>query len=350
MIVHPKISICIPAYNRSDVLPPLLESILTQDYYDYDILICEDKSPQRDAIREVVMKFKGLYPCVINYFENDENLGYDANVRNLVEKATGEYCFFMGNDDLMCPGALATVASALDRHANVGVVLRSYAAFDGSPDNISQTFRYFENETFFPAGPSTIATFYRRSVVIPGMVIHRREALKYGTEQFDGILLYQLYLVANVLVSMNGVFLPDIVVLYRNGGIPEFGNSEKERGKFVPEVRTPESSLHFMRGMFEIASHVEKTRDVPIYKSIVRDIGNYSYPILALQSKQPLRVYCNYVYHLARMGLWKNGLFYLYSLLLLVLGSERVDRVIRHVKSRLGYTPTIGRVYRGDSV
>ncbi len=69
-------------------------------------------------------------PGTLFYYENETNLGYDANVRNLVEKATGQYCFFMGNDDLMCAGALKDVAGILERHQNVGLVLKSYAWFD----------------------------------------------------------------------------------------------------------------------------------------------------------------------------------------------------------------------------
>jgi glycosyltransferase involved in cell wall biosynthesis len=167
----PLISVCIPAYNRAEVLPELLDSIFSQDFDDFEIVICEDCSPQRAQIAEVVGRYSIIRPSLIRYFENSENLGYDGNIRNLIEKSQGEYCLFMGNDDLMCEGALRKVADAVSRYQNIGVLLRSYAAFDGSPTNIVQTFRYFDRELFFPAGAETISTIYRRSVVIPGMVI-----------------------------------------------------------------------------------------------------------------------------------------------------------------------------------
>jgi abequosyltransferase len=343
------LSVCIPAYNRSEVLPELLDSILSQNFEFYEIVICEDMSPQREEIKAVVQRYMKLKPGYIRYFENELNLGYDANLRNLIEKSSGNYCFFMGNDDLMYPGALRTVASALERYNNVGVILRSYASFDGTPDKINQTFRYFDREIFFPAGPLTIATFYRRSVVIPGVVFSRSEALKFSTDRFDGTLLYQLYLVANILVDMNGVFLPEILALYRNGGIPDFGNSEKEVGKFVPEDQTPESSLHFMRGMLEIAIWVEKSRRISIYYPILWDIGNYSYPILAIQSRRSPSVFVKYAYGLARMGVWKSGMFFAYFFAILLFGAKRVDALIRFIKQRLGHTPTIGAVYRGKT-
>ena len=342
-----KISVCIPAYNRPELLPPLLESVLSQNYTDFEIVICEDYSPKRQEISEIAAAYGKKRPGVIFYHENEVNRGYDGNIRNLIERASGGYCLFMGNDDLMCPDALATVASAVARYDNIGVVLRTYASFDESPDNINQVFRYFQNETFFPAGPDTISTFYRRSVVISGMVVHRQEALKYSTQRFDGTLLYQLYLVANILTKMNGVFVPQILALYRNGGTPDFGNSEKEKGRFTPKVQTPESSLRFMKGMLEIARWTEETRNIQIYKPILTDIGNYCYPILSIQSKLPMAVFVKYAYRLAVMGFWKNGLFYLYFLSLLVLGPDRVDRIIQYIKRRIGHTPIIGKIYRG---
>ena len=179
------------------------------------------------------------------------------------------------------------------------------------------------------------------------MVVHRQEALKYSTQRFDGTLLYQLYLVANILTKMNGVFVPQILALYRNGGTPDFGNSEKEKGRFTPKVQTPESSLRFMKGMLEIARWTEETRNIQIYKPILTDIGNYCYPILSIQSKLPMAVFVKYAYRLAVMGFWKNGLFYLYFLSLLVLGPDRVDRIIQYIKRRIGHTPIIGKIYRG---
>lgn len=346
--IHTKISVCIPAYNRPEVLSALLESILSQTYTNFEIVICEDYSPRREEISCIVAAYAKQYPCIISYHENEKNLGYDGNIRNLIAKATGEYCLFMGNDDLMCADALTVVASAIARHQNIGVVLRSYASFDGSPDNINQIFRYFQSETLFPAGSNTISTFYRRSVVISGMVVNREEALKYSTERFDGTLLYQLYLVANILTKMDGIFVPEILALYRNGGIPDFGNSEKEKGLFTPKVQTPESSLCFMRGMLEIALWTEASQKIKIYKPIIADIGNYCYPILSIQSQQPKYIFLKYTYKLAGMGLWKNKMFYIYFLTLLFFGSKRVDQIIRYIKRCVGHTPVIGGLYRGE--
>lgn len=342
-------SVCIPAYNRPEYLPPLLDSIFTQDCDDYEIVICEDKSPKRTEIAEIVKQYNAKYPGKIHYFENEKNLGYDGNFRNLIEKSTGEYCLFMGNDDLMAPKALSVIKKGIDSHENVGIVMRAYSSFDTTPDKVNQVFRYFPQDAFFAAGDDTIVTFFRRLVVIPGITIHRDSALAVATDEFDGTLLYQLHLVANILCHKNGLYLNDIVVFYRNGGVPEFGNSESEKGKFVPGVRTPDSSVEFMKGMFRISKRFEEKTGRKVNDRIIQDVANYSYPILSVQARQRFSVFFKYYRDLAKIGFGKNKMFHLYFFALTFLGVEGGDSMIRWIKNQLGYTPVIGSISRGSS-
>lgn len=345
---RPLLTVCIPAYNRAGLLAPLLDSILGQDFDDFDVLICEDGSPERAAIAGVVQRFQQMYPGRIHYEENAANLGYDGNIRRLVERAQGHYCVFMGNDDLLCAGALASIAAAVRRHPDCGVVVRSYASFEESPDRFKQVFRYYPQEYVLPAGAQAVFTAYRRSVVISGMVIHRDAAAVVATTRFDGTLLYQLYLVGMILARRSVVFVPQIIALRRDGTPPDFGNSASERGKFVPRDQTPESSIHFMQGMLAIAKHVGEATQLDVSPAIRADIGNYAYPILSIQAKRPLHVFVKYGLALARLGLWRYPLFHLYFVTLLLIGSDRSDSIINMIKRRLGHTPRFGAAREGQ--
>jgi len=339
---RPILTVCIPAYNRAGLLKPLLDSILSQNFDDFDILICEDGSPERAAIAGVVHGFQQRHPERIQYEENTSNLGYDGNIRRLVERAKGQYCVFMGNDDLMCAGALDAIAAAIQRQPDCGVVVRSYATFDVNPEQFNQVYRYFPDEHVLPAGAQAIFTAYRRSVVIPGMVINREAALSVATDRFDGTLLYQLYLVGMILAKRSVIFVPQIIALRRDGTRPDFGNSAAEQGRFVPHDQTPDSSIYFMQGMLSIAKYVEETTQLNVFESIRSDIGNYSYPILSIQGKRPLGVFMKYGVALAKLGLWRYPLFHLYFITLLVLGPDRSDSIIKMIKKRLGHTPRFG--------
>lgn len=347
-LASPKFSVCIPAYNRAALLPELLDSIFSQDYGTFEVVIVEDCSPERTEIAAVARSYAAKYPGRLSYHENVENLGYDGNLRRLVEVATGDYVVFMGNDDLMARGALSAMANAVRRYPQVGVILRSYASFKTSPDDPVQTFRYFDSDAFFPAGAATITTFFRRCVFISGMVVRREIALAFSTDRFDGTLLYQQHLVGEILARENGIYLAKVVSFHRLGGTPDFGNSLVERGLFVPHEQTPESSIHFMRGMLSIAASLEKSTALPVYQPILHDIGNYAYPILSIQAQRPRGVFFSYVRALGRLGFWRVPLFYAYALGLFVFGRNACDRVIAMIKRRLGRAPKIGRVYSGQ--
>jgi hypothetical protein len=182
------------------------------------------------------------------------------------------------------------------------------------------------------------------------MVVRRADALMYATSEFDGTLLYQLYLVGRILVDKKGLFLPEVLTLYRNGGIPYFGNSAAERGNFVPGIVAPDASLHFMRSMLRIAAALEERCGLPVYQPIVKDLSNYSYPFIAIQAHQPWRIYVPYCWRLARLGFGRYPLFHAYLFGLLLLGPTRVEGLIRFVKKRLGRTPVIGSVHQGNPV
>ena len=78
-------SICIPSYNRPAEIRRLLNSIDTTHVDEVEIVICEDKSPKREEIRKQVLDFKSKTQYEVNYIENEENCGYDKNLRNLIQ-------------------------------------------------------------------------------------------------------------------------------------------------------------------------------------------------------------------------------------------------------------------------
>jgi abequosyltransferase len=346
----PLISVCIPAFNRATLLPPLLDSIIKQDCADFDIVIAEDFSPERVAIAAKVSEYQKRIGSKVRYYENPQTLGYDGNLRRLLELATGEYVLFMGNDDLLAPSALKQISTVLAAYSDVAVVLRSYSSFYHDVNNVEQTFRYFPEDRYFKPGAESITTFFRRSVFISGLLVKRSEALACSTKFFDGTLLYQQHLIGQILKRNAGYYISNTIAYHRLGGVPDFGTSKSEKGFHIPRQQTPESSLHFIRGMLSIARSLEEPRGVTVYDAILRDIGNYSFPILAIQADKDIAVYINYAFKLAMLGLWRAPLFYIYAFGLLILGRRRCVGLINQVKSYFNYTPILGQVFSGHSI
>ena len=339
---RPIFSICIPAYNRARHLGPLLDSIFQQDFDDFEIVVCEDQSPERDEIVSIIRDFDRRYSGRIRVFLNEENLGYDGNIRNLVDKSSGEFCFFMGNDDVMCPRALRIAADLIRRHQNVGVVLRSYGWFDETPDRLAAEVRYFSEEREFQPGRDAISISFRRSGVISGYIVHRDSALEVATSGFDGTLYYQMHLTANVLVHRCAVYTPATLVLCRNSEPPDFGNSQAERGAYVPGWYTPAARLKMVKGALSIVTNLKNTRGIDLVDDITRDYANYFYPYIRDQlSASPRQLFWLYR-EFAKLGLGRYWPFHMYFVLGYVLGARRFDACIKLGRKVLGRSPRFG--------
>lgn len=229
------------------------------------------------------------------------------------------------------------------------VVLRSYSSFLTDPEKPVQVFRYFDEDRVFPPGPETVVTFFRRCVFISGMVFKRSSAAAHATNKFDGTLLYQQHLAGQILAKESGIYLNRILSFHRLGGVPDFGASVAEQGLFVPRQQTTDSSVHFMRGMLAISNSLDEHSRVKVGRRILKDIGNYSYPILSIQADRRIGEFLSYLWQLLKLGFWRIPLFYVYAFGLLVLGRKNCDYIIACIKRVLGRAPLLGSVYKGQS-
>ncbi len=337
-------SICIPAYNRAHYLTALLDSIVKQDFRDFEIVICEDRSPERGLIAAIAQDYQTRYPEMLRYFENEENLGYDGNVRNLVQKASGEFCFFMGNDDVMCEGALENAASVIHRYPNVGLVLKSYGWFNETPANVNQIIRWFNEEREFAAGAPAIRFAFRRSGVLSGYIVHREAANEAATNKFDGTLYYQMHLTASVLITKTAVCTPKVLILCRENEPPDFGHNAKEKGRYVPGRYTAQARLNMVSGALSIIRDLKETRGIDMVEDVIHDYANYFYPYIKDQLTLPLGDYYKLYRGYGRMGFAKYPLFHLYFLLAYLLGERKFDALTAVIRKRLEHSPQFGKL------
>lgn len=120
----PKISVCIPAYNRAHLIGATVRSVLAQNYDDYEIVVSDNCSS--DDTVEVVRRFGDSR---IKVFRNERNLGMYPNFNRCIERTTGEYIKFLLSDDyFVTRDALATYVRVLDAHPEVGLVSSAYVS------------------------------------------------------------------------------------------------------------------------------------------------------------------------------------------------------------------------------
>jgi len=342
--MSPSFSICIPAFNRPRELSELLDSIASEAPGDWEIVVSEDCSPKRDEIVAAVRQFAQTHALLtVRYLTTPVNLGYDGNLRFLIDHASGRYCVFIGDDDLWCAGGLNELRNAIGAVPDAGVILRAWQTIAKDTGETVDVHRYFASDRVFKAGPETVAAFFRRSVFVSGLAIRTDAARAVSSSRFDGTLLYQLHLAGNILMTLPGYYISRITALRRAGGEHYFGSSVSERERFAPRQLTPDHSLNFVRGMFEIAESLESAHGREVGKLIRSDMARYSYPLLAIQARtcDPAS-FQRYASALAGLGLGKYFSFRAYRLALTVAGFRFCNSFIQVLKRLFGSTPVMG--------
>lgn len=111
-------SILIPAYKAS-FLKEALESVLSQTFDDYEVIIVNDNSPEN--IDDIVHMFNDKH---IRYYKNKKNCGAENVVDNwniCLSYAHGDYVVCMGDDDKVKPNFLEEYYKLIIKYPNVNV-------------------------------------------------------------------------------------------------------------------------------------------------------------------------------------------------------------------------------------
>lgn len=334
------VSICIPSYNRPFELRRLLDSIDSQKHKEeIEIVICEDKSPNRGEIGRQVREFAEKSNYDVIYHENEVNLGYDRNLQNLIRRATGEYIIFMGDDDLFIENALDTYIDFLKHHSNCGYILRSYIS--ESKDGKQQVFRYFKDEVELTPGDDAYITMFTRSVFISGFTIKRQYALDFETSQFDGSLLYQLYLLAEVCRIYPSINCNILLTKSIEGGVPFFGSSETEKNLYTPGTITVDNSVNFMNWYVVIIKFMGEKYKSDSSEKLLLEMSKYIYPTLSIQRNKGRKEFKKYARRLKKIGLGRSKYFDLYYYALLIFGKKNCDTMVRKLKNAIGRRPKL---------
>jgi glycosyltransferase involved in cell wall biosynthesis len=116
-----KVSFLIPSKDRLDLLKDTIDSILSQDGLDFEIIVSDNAS--KEDYRTYVT---GLRDDRIKYVRRAEPVPVTENWRAALAHATGDYIHMLGDDDVLVPGFSATVKPHLSPNGPDIVYLAGY--------------------------------------------------------------------------------------------------------------------------------------------------------------------------------------------------------------------------------
>lgn len=123
----PKVSVLIPTYNCASYLDEAIQSVLSQTYSNYELVILDNAS--KDGTAELVQKYVGDER--VRYYKNDHTISLVDNWNKCLEYVRGEYVKYLCADDKFHPQMLEKFVAAMDEYPTVSLVA-AYKRYFGS--------------------------------------------------------------------------------------------------------------------------------------------------------------------------------------------------------------------------
>jgi len=137
---YPLVSVGIITYNQRIYLKECIESILSQDYPNIEIVVGDDGSTDgtQEMLKEYSKKYAGKFKLILS----KRNEGITKNQNKVLSLCRGKYIAWMGGDDLMLPGKIRKQVEYMENNPNCYICYHNLEVFD------SQTGRvlYYFNE------------------------------------------------------------------------------------------------------------------------------------------------------------------------------------------------------------
>ena len=241
---NPKISVCIPVYNGADYIRDAINSVLSQDFSDFELLIIDNHST--DNTINVVKEFNDTR---IKLIINESNIGLIPNWNKAIEMATGLYIKILPADDFIYPGCLKKQCSILDAdlEEKISMVCARRNIVDTSGKILFN--RGVSKKNCLISGIKAINKNTRSGGNIigeAGAVMFRKRIIeKTGLFNSDIFYVLDLDLWYKILLFGNLYVFSDILSAFRVSGssasVKIINNQHRDNVKFIKKIYTDRS-------------------------------------------------------------------------------------------------------------
>ncbi|MBR2880705.1 MAG: glycosyltransferase family 2 protein [Oscillospiraceae bacterium] len=230
----PKISIIIPVYNSEKYLNKCLDSVFSQSFKDFEIIIVNDGSP--DNSQAIIDSYKAEYPGKICAFMQ-ENAG-QASARNRgLRSARGEFVMFLDSDDYLHPEAFEKAISCAEANSSDIVCFNMFFDTDGRIEEFN--YRIFESDDPIKK--------YILNETSPCNKLIKRELLQNNALRFrEGIIYEDHELIPRLALFTDKIsFIDDRLYYY-----VIHSDSTMRRAKFSPKLKNIYIATDSLKNVF----------------------------------------------------------------------------------------------------
>ncbi len=157
----PLVTVYITNYNYDQYLRTAIESVLEQNFRDFELIIIDDGST--DDSREIIREYGGHQKTRVIF---QENKGLNKSIDVAIKAARGKYVIRLDADDFFDPNALLVLTQKLEEDEDAALVFPDYYYVDENDEVIGQERRNDFSDVTVPDRPAHGAcTLFRKRVL-----------------------------------------------------------------------------------------------------------------------------------------------------------------------------------------
>ncbi len=203
----PRVSVIIPAYNGSRYIAQAVESVISQTYKNWEIIVVDDGSTDdtRQALQPYVEKIRYVY---------QENQGVAAARNRGIQESRGELIAFLDQDDFFLSDKLAGQVALFDAQPSLGIVNSGWRMVKEQGESI------FDVTPWEYLPQLDLKTWIVYMPLLPSAMMFSRQWLeRVGgfDSQYDSVDDADLIL-RLALSGCEAAWLPQVTVCYRQHG------------------------------------------------------------------------------------------------------------------------------------
>ncbi len=173
----PKLSICIPTYNRARFLEPLLQDIFSDPPdCSFELIVCDNNST--DGTSLLLSEWASRY-SQMRIFRQTANLGGYANTMTAFRMARGDYCTYLADDSRLIIPGINDAMLYLNRYPDLVCYYAPQELYDGFDDrSIGIAYNIAGDITFSKNDAIGLLNFILQPGIWPEIGIYKSKAIQ----------------------------------------------------------------------------------------------------------------------------------------------------------------------------
>lgn len=327
----PFLSICITSYKRLKELERCLHSIDAKDVDNIEIIVSEDHSPQRGEIKTLVDKFAEQSPYCVVFNSNEVNLGYDNNLKKLIDLSSGEYIMFLSDDDCLFEGVLDKIISRLKSQKPALL----FSPFYYGPTKAYR--RIYSHSFAISKGKESASKYVYDAILFSGLTFRREFIKDYDATRFKNLNYFQVYLFLSTIYKYGAYYLHVKTINSVSDGENAYGtvDSAGKNNNLLADRDSIFSNLEFNKGLVKAISIFDEDNGLDTLADFSKQYSIRSYGGLSRARRHGIHTFKEYWEKLNEVGVPITGVGKAYYCLLLVFGSKISDKAMELPKKIL---------------